>query len=693
MADEMLRTVNEGAEGKPRVVLEVLTSSLSGKRFTFSPADLAKGVLLGRANDCHIRFDPTRDLKVSGHHALIEERDGRVMVRDQGSANGLYVNDTRVGTAGIPVFTGSKISLGQEGALIRVTVPGESALPGTAAGKRATTLPPQPPVPPPTAVRPTVQSAEETRQLLEREVAEKVKYADHENNSNESIGKMVNEIGAQVGAGEKTKYLLKEVAEQIESRARRKSGNLVTVVGALAVLLIAAAATGGWYYYNDTQVKAQQEADRKREHDERDASEKKVADERAAYRKKLDDMQALVERMRADNEKDRTARTKEYENLAAKLAGSEEEKTAFLKRMKEIEENASKALASGEELKRLAADAEAKFSSVEAKVREDIRREIEAAKASGLEVPSSSEAQFLSLVDKYNKSVFLVFVQTPLLNKDNQQVGMLGGSGTGWLIKSTDKHGYVVTNKHVLKPYLFKPDLALSNALEDVHPDPDMNNWVIACWHSGMNLREELGSSILNVGDAWATVPGGLFGGHGSLRVLGFGKDEVEIVGENAVAKLTAAGLKTDWPEDVMKRIKAVQIHEYDSPNDLCILELDRFEKEELALPLPTADDDALSKLHQLEPVMSLGFPLGLQVIKARTVTTSPCTGVIRNLQRDGKINTIFISVPIMPGNSGGPLIDRQGRVIGITTRGFEATLAEAIYVDHARKLLKDLGQ
>lgn len=69
--------------------------------------DLRHGVLLGRASDCHVRFDAGKDLKVSGHHALIDERDGKIMVRSQGSSNGLFLNDVRVTSSGSAVLSGS----------------------------------------------------------------------------------------------------------------------------------------------------------------------------------------------------------------------------------------------------------------------------------------------------------------------------------------------------------------------------------------------------------------------------------------------------------------------------------------------------------------------------------------------------------------------------------------------------------
>lgn len=57
-----------------------------------------------------------------------------------------------------------------------------------------------------------------------------------------SIDRVVEQAGSQVGAGAKTKYLIKEVAEQLDARSRRKSGALMTVIGALVLLLLAAGA-------------------------------------------------------------------------------------------------------------------------------------------------------------------------------------------------------------------------------------------------------------------------------------------------------------------------------------------------------------------------------------------------------------------------------------------------------------------
>jgi putative serine protease PepD len=67
------------------------------------------------------------------------------------------------------------------------------------------------------------------------------------------------------------------------------------------------------------------------------------------------------------------------------------------------------------------------------------------------------------------------------------------------------------------------------------------------------------------------------------------------------------------------------------------------------------------------DPVVSVGSPLGL----GGTVTT----GVVSAL-RPGQIQ---FSAPVSPGNSGGPLVDRAGRVIGVTVAKYVAEGAEGL--------------
>jgi S1-C subfamily serine protease len=53
-------------------------------------------VRIGRKPDCDVRFDPAKDLAVSGDHAELHERDGRLFLVDLGSRNGTFVNGVRI---------------------------------------------------------------------------------------------------------------------------------------------------------------------------------------------------------------------------------------------------------------------------------------------------------------------------------------------------------------------------------------------------------------------------------------------------------------------------------------------------------------------------------------------------------------------------------------------------------------------
>ena len=97
---------------------------------------------------------------------------------------------------------------------------------------------------------------------------------------------------------------------------------------------------------------------------------------------------------------------------------------------------------------------------------------------------------------------------------------------------------------------------------------------------------------------------------------------------------------------------KVQEILASDAGLDLAILQVDA--KDLTPLKLRT------DKLDVGEQVMAIGTPLGLDY--------SIVTGVISALRTIDKRELIQIAMPIEPGNSGGPLVDLDGRVLGILT-------------------------
>jgi serine protease Do len=94
-----------------------------------------------------------------------------------------------------------------------------------------------------------------------------------------------------------------------------------------------------------------------------------------------------------------------------------------------------------------------------------------------------------------------------------------------------------------------------------------------------------------------------------------------------------------------------------DRETDLALLKINANNLPHLEL----ADSEAL---HQGQLVMAFGNPLGLEASVSMGVVSS--TG--RQLKPDDTVIYIQTDAPINPGNSGGPLVDDQGRVVGINT-------------------------
>jgi serine protease Do len=97
-----------------------------------------------------------------------------------------------------------------------------------------------------------------------------------------------------------------------------------------------------------------------------------------------------------------------------------------------------------------------------------------------------------------------------------------------------------------------------------------------------------------------------------------------------------------------------------DAETDLAVLKVERTGLKALSL----GDSEAL---RQGQLVMAFGSPLGLD----NSASLGVVSAVARQLAPESPMIYIQTDAPINPGNSGGPLVDTEGRVVGINTLKF----------------------
>ena len=131
-----------------------------------------------------------------------------------------------------------------------------------------------------------------------------------------------------------------------------------------------------------------------------------------------------------------------------------------------------------------------------------------------------------------------------------------------------------------------------------------------------------------------------------------------------------------------------------DANDDLAVLRVDTTNVPRVA-PLTLGDS---TTVRVGDPTLAIGNPFGYD----RTLTS----GIVSALQRQIKApdgfsidNVIQTDAPINPGNSGGPLLDADGRVIGINSQiatagdngAANVGIAFAVPIDTAKGVLKPL--
>lgn len=106
---------------------------------------------------------------------------------------------------------------------------------------------------------------------------------------------------------------------------------------------------------------------------------------------------------------------------------------------------------------------------------------------------------------------------------------------------------------------------------------------------------------------------------------------------------------------------------------------------------LPTGDSNAVKVG---EPVLAIGSPFGFDYSASAGIVSAKS----RNFSRDISVPFIQSDVALNPGNSGGPLFNRNGQVIGINSRIFSGTggymgLSFSIPINEALDIYQQLKQ
>jgi regulator of sirC expression with transglutaminase-like and TPR domain len=149
------------------------------------------------------------------------------------------------------------------------------------------------------------------------------------------------------------------------------------------------------------------------------------------------------------------------------------------------------------------------------------------------------------------------------------------------------------------------------------------------------------------------------------VRADGLIATNLHVIGEARPITVQLAG----------KQYSVTAVHASDRPLDLAILQIDA-----RGLPaLELADSD---KAEDGQAVVVLGHPEGLK--------HSVVGGVVSGRQKIDGQNMLQLAIPIEAGNSGGPVLDGQGRVLGVVTLRSQVTanLGFAVPVNALKGLL-----
>lgn len=208
-------------------------------------------------------------------------------------------------------------------------------------------------------------------------------------------------------------------------------------------------------------------------------------------------------------------------------------------------------------------------------------------------------------------------------------------------------------------------------------PSPNDQELLDAYSHAVVTVVDTVGPSVVSIGvDARTTSAEGRSAGSGVV----LSSDGYVLTNSHVVHGATALEVSlTDG-----RRFPASVVGD-DPATDLAIVRVE-------APALPTARLGQSAKLRVGQLVIAIGNPFGFQ----STVSAGVVSAIGRSLRSTtGRLidNIIQTDVALNPGNSGGPLVDSRGRVVGINTAIFAMAqgISFAVPIDTATWVIPQL--
>ena len=244
--------------------------------------------------------------------------------------------------------------------------------------------------------------------------------------------------------------------------------------------------------------------------------------------------------------------------------------------------------------------------------------------------------------NQYSPSIAFILVEY-WLDVDNEQMYRNLAEGTAFLV---DIDGYMLTSRHVVCPWLEDANLqSMAYHFRELEKKTELK-YRIFLWFEGARAFNRVSrliespdlSDVYFIENAYSTES------EPRLSIVGVPKPPVQ------TRQVITAPLKDDF----------------------AVIKIDTVPRGLKPLPLDLKLDS--KNVPKLTPLIAIGFPLG-----SRTQADTVNAGVTGGSVRRSFENVIQVDTSLYGGNSGGPIIDGRGKVIGI---------AAGVAMDYAQGLM-----